>query len=80
MPNTTNKRIQRKGIYVDLKDIQCECGHPATRQVLVTQLRGSGNEVSNVLPLCDNCYKLMVEEEQAYCQRVGRQTALVGVT
>ena len=80
MPNTTNKRRQRKGFYINLKDIRCECGQPATRQVQVTQLRANGNELSNVLPLCNNCYALMIDEERAYCRRVGRQMTALGVT
>lgn len=79
MPNTTNKRIQRKGFYLSLKDIKCDCGAPATRQVQVAQLRANGNVLSNVLPLCDDCYQLMLDEERAYRRRVGGQVAL-GVT
>ncbi len=80
MPNTGFKRRQRKGYYISLKDIKCDCGQPATRQVQVSQLRANGNKLANVLPLCDECYALMLEEERAYCRRVGRQMALVGVT
>ncbi len=79
MPNTTNKRRLRKGLYVTLKDIKCDCGQPATHQVQVAQLRANGNELANVLPLCDECYALMLDEEKTYRRRVGGQVAL-GVT
>jgi hypothetical protein len=79
MPNNGYKRHQRKGFYISLKDIRCDCGQPATHQVQVSQLRANGNELANVLPLCDDCYQLMLEEERTYCRRVGRQIAL-GVT
>jgi hypothetical protein len=80
MANTGYKRRQRKGFYVTLKDIRCDCGNPATRQVQVSQLRANGNELANVLPLCDDCYALMLDEERAYRRRVGGQVALMGVT
>ena len=79
MPNTRLKRQQRKGFYANLKNIRCECGNPATRQVQVSQLRGNGNELANVLALCEDCYQIMLDDERAYCSRVGRQVAL-GVT
>ena len=79
MPNTGFKRRQRKGYYISLKDIKCDCGQPERHQVQVSQLRANGNELANVLPLCEECYALMLEEERAYCRRVGRQVAL-GVT
>lgn len=80
MPNNGYKRHQRKGFYVTLKNIRCDCGLPATRQVQVDQLRANGNELASVLALCDDCYALMLDEERAYRIRVGRQTALGGVT
>jgi hypothetical protein len=64
MPNTTNKRMQRKGFYLTLRDITCDCGRPATRQVQVAQFNANGNDLVNVLPLCDDCYALMIQEDR----------------
>jgi hypothetical protein len=64
MPNTTNKRMQRKGFYLTLRDITCDCGHPATRQVQVAQFNANGNDLVSVLPLCEDCYALMIQEDR----------------
>jgi hypothetical protein len=79
MPNTKYKRQQRKGFYITLKNIRCDCGLPATRQVQVSQVNANGKDLANVLVLCDDCYALMLDEERTYFLRVGRQTALGGV-
>ncbi len=79
MANTGYKRRQRKGYYVSLKNIRCDCGCPATKQVQVSQVNANGKDLANVLVLCDDCYALMLDEERAYCRRVGRQTAMGGL-
>lgn len=81
MPNTTNKRLQQyKGFYRSLKDVKCDCGQPATRQVQLQLYNANNNLIRQVMPLCEECYALMLDEERAYRRRVGGQVALVGVT
>lgn len=80
MPNNGYKRRQRKGYYISLKNIKCDCGNAATRQVEIAQVNANGNDLANVLALCDDCYALMLDEEMTYCSRVGRQMTALGVT
>lgn len=68
MPNTTNKQIQRKGFYVSLKDVKCDCGMPATRQVQVQLINANNKPIKQVMPLCDTCYDLMCAEDTGILQ------------
>ena len=68
MPNTGYKRRQRKGFYITLKDIKCDCGLPATKQVQVAQYNANGNDLYSVLPLCEECYQLMLQEDTGILQ------------
>lgn len=68
MQNTGFKRRQRKGFYINLRDIRCDCGLPATRQVQVVQLRANGNEMTSVIPLCEDCYQMMAAEDRGILQ------------
>jgi hypothetical protein len=69
MPNTTNKRIQQyKGFYRSLKDVKCDCGQPATKQVQVQLINANDREIKQVMPLCDGCYELMCQEDTGILQ------------
>lgn len=69
MPNTTNKRIQQyKGFYRSLRDIKCDCGAPATRQVQVQLINANNKAIKQVMPLCDECYQLMCDEDTGILQ------------
>jgi len=69
MPNTTNKRLQQyKGFYRSLKDVKCDCGNPATRQVQVQLINSSDRAIKQVMPLCDSCYQLMCKEDKGILQ------------
>ena len=47
------KRRKKQGFYTRLKDIKCDCGQPATRQVQIAQFGATGKNIKNVLPLCE---------------------------
>jgi len=68
MPNTTNKRIQRKGFYLSLKDVKCDCGLPATKQVQVQLYNANDRPIKQVMPLCQSCYDLMQREDTGILQ------------
>ena len=68
MPNTTNKRIQRKGFYISLKDVRCDCGQPATKQVQVQLYNANNKPIKQVMPLCESCYELMRDEDTGILQ------------
>jgi len=68
MPNTTNKRLQRKGFYRSLRDVRCDCGQPATRQVQVLLYNANNRAIKQVMPLCDDCYQLMCREDTGILQ------------
>ncbi len=63
MRNTTNRRIQPKGFYLSLKDIKCDCGAPATRQVQVLLYNANNRPIKQYMPLCQGCYELMLQED-----------------
>ena len=68
MPNTTNKPIRPKGFYLLLRDIKCDCGNPATRQVQVQLYNANSRAIKQVMPLCDECYQLMCAEDSGILQ------------
>ena len=69
MPNTTNKLIQQhKGFYRSLKDVKCDCGNPATIQVQVQLINANDRAIKQVMPLCDDCYQLMSQEDTGILQ------------
>lgn len=69
MPNTTNKRLQQyKGFYRSLKDVKCDCGQPATRQVQVQLFNANDRPIKQVMPLCQRCYELMSAEDTGILQ------------
>ncbi len=69
MPITTNKRLQQyKGFYRSLKDVKCDCGKPATKQVQVQLYNANNRAIKQVMPLCDDCYQLMCDEDTGILQ------------
>ncbi len=69
MPNTRDKRLQqRKGFYRSLKDVKCDCGKSATKQVQVQLYNANGRPITQVMPLCDGCYQLMCKEDNGILQ------------
>jgi len=43
--------------------VLCECGRPATHQVWFTQINSGGKIVLGMLPVCEDCCKLMLETD-----------------
>lgn len=69
MPNTRDDRLQqRKGFYRSLKDVQCDCGQPATKQVQVQLINANNKPIRQVMPLCQACYELMCDEDTGILQ------------
>ena len=68
MPSTTHKQLQPKGFYRSLRDIRCDCGQPATRQVQVQLYNANSRAIKQVMPLCDECYQLMCAEDSGILQ------------
>ena len=69
MPNTTNKRLhQFKGFYRSLKDVKCDCGQPATRQVQVQLINANDKPIRQVMPLCESCFEMMEREDTGILQ------------
>lgn len=69
MPNTRDDRLQqRKGFYRSLKDVRCDCGQPATRQVQVQLINANDRPIKQVMPLCQKCYELMSQEDTGILQ------------
>lgn len=48
------------------KQVRCECGDPATRQVQFVQLSSSGEAFVNYLVICQACYELMQAEDSQF--------------
>ena len=59
---------QQKGFYRSLKDIRCDCGAPATRQVQVQLYNANNKPIKQVMPLCEECYELMCQEDTGILQ------------
>lgn len=58
----TKQAPKRRYIPIRLTaQVLCECGKPATRQVWFTQINSGGKTVLGMLPVCDDCCKLMLE-------------------
>lgn len=68
MPSITHKQLQPKGFYRSLRDIRCDCGNPATRQVQVQLINANDRPIRQVMPLCDACYQLMCDEDNGILQ------------
>jgi len=49
---------------VPTAQVMCDCGQPATHQVSVQQLNANDRRITAILPLCDDCYQLMLAEDQ----------------
>ncbi len=43
--------------------VLCECGQPATRQVWFIQLNAQNKTILNMLPVCEDCCRLMIESD-----------------
>lgn len=46
------------------RNVRCECGCRATRQVWFRQQGADGRWMVNWLPLCEECYEMMVREDR----------------
>ena len=69
MPNTRDDRLQqRKGFYRTLRDVKCDCGQPATRQVQVQLINANDKMIKQVMPLCESCFELMRSEDTGILQ------------
>lgn len=58
----TKRQPQHRFIPIRITaQVMCECGAPATRQVWFAQMNGVGKTIINMMPICEDCLRLMLE-------------------
>lgn len=64
MTHTAHSKHHQETGYRRLIGIKCDCGQPATHQAQVWQFNSNGVRYRAVLPLCQNCYNLILQEDR----------------
>lgn len=64
MAHTAFDRHHKQRGYASLDTIRCDCGQPAKHQVQAMQFNASGRQLTVIIPLCENCFVLMLQEDK----------------